>query len=398
VTNDIYTEEDAAFLVRNEALAADRIIGVETGGCPHTAIAKTRRSTSSRSTARRALRQPRRRVRRERRRQPRRDVQPELSDLTLYVIDVAAGDKIPRKGGPGITRSDLLVINKIDLAPMVGASLEVMDRDARRMRGERPFVFTNLKTGQGLPTSSRSSSGRACCSRVELDGARVRAADRALRLLRDVRGNADRRRVAADPVGPRGASRLPRRFPFVVLVGASAAPIGDMCFFLLGRHLRQRLLARFPRFAPAADRVHAMIERHPTATILAVRFMYGLRTAGPAIIGTPRKSRFVRVPRSSMTAGRALNWKRMLDRRRHVLYAGSASTILAIIAKIGARSFGAVIVASCAGRVRLPVLANCRPAGESLGEQVPERSRRRRSRRGQRCRVVCSVRRQTRPA
>jgi urease accessory protein len=151
VTNDIYTEEDAQFLVRNEALAAERIIGVETGGCPHTAI---REDASINLEA----------VSRLLRRFPGLELvfiesggdnlaatfSPELSDLTLYVIDVAAGDKIPRKGGPGITKSDLLVINKIDLAPMVGASLEVMERDARRMRGERPFVFTNLKTGQGL--------------------------------------------------------------------------------------------------------------------------------------------------------------------------------------------------------------------------------------------------------
>ena len=152
VTNDIYTEEDAQFLVRNEALAPERIIGVETGGCPHTAI---REDASINLEA----------VDRLNRRFPGLDVifvesggdnlaatfSPELSDLTIYVIDVAAGEKIPRKGGPGITRSDLLVINKIDLAPMVGASLEVMDRDARRMRGERPFVFSNLKTGTGLP-------------------------------------------------------------------------------------------------------------------------------------------------------------------------------------------------------------------------------------------------------
>ena len=151
VTNDIYTEEDAQFLVRNEALAPERIIGVETGGCPHTAI---REDASINLEA----------VDRLNRRFPALDLvliesggdnlaatfSPELSDLTLYVIDVAAGDKIPRKGGPGIVKSDLLVINKIDLAPMVGASLEVMDRDARRMRGERPFVFSNLKTGQGL--------------------------------------------------------------------------------------------------------------------------------------------------------------------------------------------------------------------------------------------------------
>jgi urease accessory protein len=151
VTNDIYTEEDAQFLVRNDALPADRIIGVETGGCPHTAI---REDASINLEA----------VDRLARRFGNLDIvfvesggdnlaatfSPELSDLTIYVIDVAAGDKIPRKGGPGITRSDLLVINKIDLAPMVGASLEVMDRDARKMRGERPFVFTNLKTGRGL--------------------------------------------------------------------------------------------------------------------------------------------------------------------------------------------------------------------------------------------------------
>ncbi len=151
VTNDIYTEEDAQFLVRNEALAPDRIIGVETGGCPHTAI---REDASINLEA----------VDRLTRRFGDLDIvfvesggdnlaatfSPELSDLTLYVIDVAAGDKIPRKGGPGITRSDLLVINKIDLAPMVGASLEIMDHDARRMRGDRPFVFTNLKTGHGL--------------------------------------------------------------------------------------------------------------------------------------------------------------------------------------------------------------------------------------------------------
>jgi len=151
VTNDIYTEEDAQFLVRNEALAAERIIGVETGGCPHTAI---REDASINLEA----------VDRLNKRFPGLDAifvesggdnlaatfSPELSDLTLYVIDVAAGEKIPRKGGPGITKSDLLVINKIDLAPMVGASLEVMDQDAKRMRGERPFVFSNMKTGEGL--------------------------------------------------------------------------------------------------------------------------------------------------------------------------------------------------------------------------------------------------------
>ena len=151
VTNDIYTEEDAQFLVRNEALAPERIIGVETGGCPHTAI---REDASINLEA----------VARLNRRFAGLDMiliesggdnlaatfSPELSDLTLYVIDVAAGDKIPRKGGPGITKSDLLVINKIDLAPMVGASLEVMEQDSKRMRGKRPFVFSNLKTGQGL--------------------------------------------------------------------------------------------------------------------------------------------------------------------------------------------------------------------------------------------------------
>jgi len=151
VTNDIYTEEDAQFLVRNKALAAERIIGVETGGCPHTAIREDA-SINLEAVARLTKRFP--------------DLHlvfiesggdnlaatfsPELSDLTLYVIDVAAGDKIPRKGGPGITKSDLLVINKIDLAPMVGASLEVMARDAKQMRGERPFQFTNLKTGEGV--------------------------------------------------------------------------------------------------------------------------------------------------------------------------------------------------------------------------------------------------------
>ncbi|MEE4377868.1 MAG: urease accessory protein UreG [Candidatus Competibacteraceae bacterium] len=151
VTNDIYTQEDAQFLARHNALAVERIIGVETGGCPHTAI---REDASMNLTAVEQLCA----------RFPGLDLvlvesggdnlsatfSPELADLTIYVIDVAAGDKIPRKGGPGITRSDLLVINKIDLAPYVGASLEVMERDTRRMRGERPFVFSNLKTGQGL--------------------------------------------------------------------------------------------------------------------------------------------------------------------------------------------------------------------------------------------------------
>jgi urease accessory protein len=151
VTNDIYTKEDAEFLIRSQALTPDRIRGVETGGCPHTAI---REDASMNLAAIDDLMQKFTGL----------DVilvesggdnlaatfSPELSDLTLYVIDVAAGDKIPRKGGPGITRSDLLIINKIDLAPYVGASLEVMDRDAKRMRGDRPFIFTNLKTGQGL--------------------------------------------------------------------------------------------------------------------------------------------------------------------------------------------------------------------------------------------------------
>ena len=151
VTNDIYTREDAEFLIRHEALTPDRVVGVETGGCPHTAI---REDASANLEAVEGL---------VTRHGPLDLViiesggdnlaatfSPELSDLTLYVIDVAAGDKIPRKGGPGITRSDLLIINKTDLAPHVGASLEVMDRDARKQRGERPFVFTNLKTGDGI--------------------------------------------------------------------------------------------------------------------------------------------------------------------------------------------------------------------------------------------------------
>jgi len=151
VTNDIYTKEDAEFLTRSGALAAERIVGVETGGCPHTAI---REDASINLQAVDALAA----------RHPGLDMiviesggdnlaatfSPELADLTIYVIDVAAGDKIPRKGGPGITKSDLLVINKTDLAPHVGASLEIMDRDARKMRGERPFVFTNLKTREGI--------------------------------------------------------------------------------------------------------------------------------------------------------------------------------------------------------------------------------------------------------
>ncbi len=172
VTNDIYTAEDAQFLVRNEALAPERIIGVETGGCPHTAI---REDASINLEA----------VSRLVRRFPEIELvlvesggdnlaasfSPELSDLTLYVIDVAAGDKIPRKGGPGITRSDLLIINKIDLAPMVGASLEVMDRDAKRMRGSKPFVFTNLKTGQGLETVIRFIEMQGMLGREPVTGA-----------------------------------------------------------------------------------------------------------------------------------------------------------------------------------------------------------------------------------
>jgi urease accessory protein len=151
VTNDIYTREDAEFLIRSQALPAERIIGVETGGCPHTAI---REDASMNLAAVEDLQG----------RFPDLDLifiesggdnlaatfSPELADLTIYVIDVAEGEKIPRKGGPGITRSDLLVINKIDLAPYVGASLKVMEQDARRMRGERPFVFTNLRVGQGV--------------------------------------------------------------------------------------------------------------------------------------------------------------------------------------------------------------------------------------------------------
>ena len=151
ITNDIYTKEDAEFLTRAGSLTPDRILGIETGGCPHTAI----REDASINLA--GIAEMRRRF-------PMLDViliesggdnlaatfSPELADLTIYVIDVSAGDKIPRKGGPGITRSDLLVINKIDLAPYVGASLEVMDRDSRRMRGERPFVFTNIRAGVGV--------------------------------------------------------------------------------------------------------------------------------------------------------------------------------------------------------------------------------------------------------
>jgi len=153
ITNDIYTKEDAEFLTRSGALVPERIMGVETGGCPHTAIREDA-SMNLAAVAEMNTRFP--------------DLEvvfiesggdnlaatfsPELADITLYVIDVSAGDKIPRKGGPGITRSDLLVINKIDLAPLVGADLGVMDRDAKRMRGDRPFVFTNLKKGEGLAT------------------------------------------------------------------------------------------------------------------------------------------------------------------------------------------------------------------------------------------------------
>ena len=151
ITNDIYTKEDAEFLTRAGSLSPDRILGIETGGCPHTAI----REDASINLAG---------VADLNRRFPALDIiliesggdnlaatfSPELADITIYVIDVSAGDKIPRKGGPGITRSDLLVINKIDLAPYVGASLEVMDRDSKRMRGTRPFVFANVRAGQGV--------------------------------------------------------------------------------------------------------------------------------------------------------------------------------------------------------------------------------------------------------
>jgi urease accessory protein len=153
ITNDIYTKEDAEFLTRAGSLPPERILGIETGGCPHTAIREDA-SINLAGVAQLCKKFP--------------DLDllliesggdnlaatfsPELADITIYVIDVSAGDKIPRKGGPGITKSDLLVINKIDLAPMVGASLEVMDRDAKRMRGDRPFVFTNVKAGHGVDT------------------------------------------------------------------------------------------------------------------------------------------------------------------------------------------------------------------------------------------------------
>ena len=153
ITNDIYTKEDARILTEAGALDQDRIMGVETGGCPHTAI---REDASMNLAAIKTMRQ----------RFPNLDLvliesggdnlaatfSPELADLTIYVIDVSGGEKIPRKGGPGITRSDLLVINKTDLAPFVGASLEVMERDTRRMRGTRPFVFTNMRNAEGLDT------------------------------------------------------------------------------------------------------------------------------------------------------------------------------------------------------------------------------------------------------
>jgi urease accessory protein len=151
ITNDIYTREDAEFLTRSGALSPDRITGVETGGCPHTAIREDA-SANLAAVADMVKKFPGLKI-----------VfiesggdnlaatfSPELADITIYVIDVSAGDKIPRKGGPGITRSDLLVINKIDLAPLVGADLDVMDRDAKKMRGARPFIFTNLKQGKGL--------------------------------------------------------------------------------------------------------------------------------------------------------------------------------------------------------------------------------------------------------
>ena len=156
ITNDIYTKEDAEFLTRAGSLPPERIMGIETGGCPHTAI----REDASINLA--GITEMRKRF-------PDLDViliesggdnlaatfSPELADITIYVIDVSAGDKIPRKGGPGITRSDLLVINKIDLAPFVGASLDVMDRDSRKMRGERPFIFANIRGGQGVEDVAR---------------------------------------------------------------------------------------------------------------------------------------------------------------------------------------------------------------------------------------------------
>jgi urease accessory protein len=175
ITNDIYTKEDAEFLTRAGSLPPERIMGIETGGCPHTAI----REDASINLAG---------VAEMRRRFPRLDViliesggdnlaatfSPELADITIYVIDVAAGDKIPRKGGPGITRSDLLVINKIDLAPYVGASLEVMERDARRMRGDRPFVFAAIRAGKGVAEIAAfvEREGGLGGTRAEKDGSR----------------------------------------------------------------------------------------------------------------------------------------------------------------------------------------------------------------------------------
>jgi urease accessory protein len=145
VTNDIYTKEDAEFLTRNGALTQDRIVGVETGGCPHTAIREDASINLDAVDAVTKLHNPEVVFIESGGDNLSATFSPELSDLTIYVIDVAGGDKVPRKGGPGITKSDLLIINKIDLAPYVGASLEVMDRDAKKMRGERPFIFTNLR-------------------------------------------------------------------------------------------------------------------------------------------------------------------------------------------------------------------------------------------------------------
>src|SRR5271155_3972847 len=174
ITNDIYTKEDARILVEAGALPAERIMGVETGGCPHTAI----REDASINLA--AVAEINHRF-------PGLDIvfiesgggnlaatfSPELADITIYVIDVSAGDKIPRKGGPGITKSDLLVINKIDLAPLVGASLEIMEHDARKMRGQRPFVFTNLKTGQGLEVVVRFVEDHGMVAIAAAPGARA---------------------------------------------------------------------------------------------------------------------------------------------------------------------------------------------------------------------------------
>jgi len=151
ITNDIYTREDAEFLTRSGALVPERIMGVETGGCPHTAIREDA-SINLAAVAEMSVKFPKLEIILVESGGDNLSAtfSPELADITIYVIDVAAGDKIPRKGGPGITRSDLLIINKIDLAPMVGASLEVMERDAAKMRGTRPFLFTNLKAGTGV--------------------------------------------------------------------------------------------------------------------------------------------------------------------------------------------------------------------------------------------------------